>query len=50
MENINFEKLKSDDLRDESIGFLASKIAKIPELRVKLNQFQINFANKMLKN
>ena len=48
-ENINFEKLKSDDLRDESIGFLASKIAKIPELRVKLNQFQINFANKMLK-
>ena len=49
VENINFEKLKSDDLRDESIGFLASKIAKIPELRVKLNQFQINFANKMLK-
>ena len=49
VEYINFEKLQSEDLRDESIGFLASKIAKISELRVKLNQFQINFANKMLK-
>ena len=49
LENINFEKIESKELRQESIGFLASEIAKIPELREKLNYSQTSFAKEMQK-
>ncbi len=49
LENINFEKIESKELRHESIGFLASEIAKIPELREKLNYSQTSFAKEMQK-
>ena len=48
-EQISFENLHIKDLRKENIGIFSSQIAKIPELREKLNVKQVAFAKKMVK-
>ena len=49
VEKISFEDLQVKDLRKEKIGIFASQIAKISELREKLNIKQVAFAKKMVK-